>query len=175
MKAYDTLFEIVGQHTKYKVVVYAFHKGHPLGRGSTNTDRCTINYNDENLTNLKSNPEWTHYEKPHVSGYIEEMAHNFVSATEAVFGWEMLGWSISVEATNKVAGNPYLSGLHILTREGQEETFKQYLKDGFVFPANIAPNLCDRIHALLLYEASSGYGSKFWPDFFREIKKRRQG
>ena len=37
---------------------------------------------------------------------IEEMAHNFVDAADAQFGWEMIGWTIGVKVTNKVAPNP---------------------------------------------------------------------
>jgi len=78
VKAYDELYAIVGTHTEYKIAVYAFPKGHADGWGGTSN--CSIEYDDSNL-DLKRSPEWTQYGVPHVSGYIEEMAHNFVHAT----------------------------------------------------------------------------------------------
>ena len=62
---------------------------------------------------------------PHVSGYIEEIAHNFVSATKAQFGWEMIGWSVGIEASQKVAPNPIFAASLRATREEQRKTFEQ--------------------------------------------------
>src|SRR5439155_18548078 len=80
VKAYDELYKIVGVHTKYKMLLYAYPKGTPGVRGGTSG--CIIKYTDENLV-LTNQPEWKRYHLPHVSGYIEEMAHNFVHATGA--------------------------------------------------------------------------------------------
>jgi hypothetical protein len=131
VKAYDTLYQIVGTHTKYKIVVYAFPKGNPHGWGGTS--ECSIEYDDSNL-DLERQPEWTQYKVPRVSGYIEEMAHNFVDATKAQFGWEMIGWSLGAEVSPKVAGNPILAANLRATREGQKRTFTQYVRNGHVFP-----------------------------------------
>src|SRR6185503_13569979 len=106
VKAYDALYEIVGVHTDYRMAVYAFPKGNPNGWGGTS--ECSIEYDDSSLV-LTNQPEWTRYRVPHVSGYIEEMAHNFVHATRAQFGWEMVGWTLGAEVSPKVAGNPILT------------------------------------------------------------------
>jgi len=71
--AYDQLFAIVGVHTKYKIVVYHL----PMGWGGTS--ECVIEYDYSNL-DLEKFDEWRRYKVPHVSGYVEEMAHNFVHA-----------------------------------------------------------------------------------------------
>jgi len=109
-----------------------------------------------------------------VSGYIEEMAHDFVGTTKAQFGWEMVGWSIGADVSQKVARNPILAASLRATREGQKRTFAQYVKNGHVFPKDLPPNQCDRIHAWILYQSALKYGPRFWPDFFREIRSRKQ-
>jgi hypothetical protein len=171
IKAYDAMYQIVGQHTNYKIAVYAFPKGNPLGWGGTS--ECSIEYDDSNL-DLAGQKEWTRYKVPHVSGYIEEMAHNFVIATKAQFGWEMIGWSLGTEVSMKVAGNPILNASYKATREEQRKTFDRYRKNGCVFPGDLPANLCDRIHAWILRQAETKYGLRFWPDFFREIRKDNQ-
>ena len=115
----------MGVHTKYKILVYAFPKGTPGVRGGTSG--CVIKYDDQNL-DLANQTEWTKYHVPHVSGYIEEMAHNFVEASGARFTSEMVGWSISTNVCGIVAPNPiYQSGL-VETRRGQEETYRRYVE-----------------------------------------------
>jgi hypothetical protein len=171
VKAYDALYQIVGTHTKYKLAVVAYPKGNPHGWGGTS--ECKIEYDDSTL-DLASQPEWTRYKVPHASGYIEEMAHNFVDATNAQFGWEMIGWSIGADASQKVARNPILAASLRATRDGQRKTFAQYVKNGHVFPRDLPPNQCDRIHAWLLYQSASKYGPRFWPDFFREIRSEKK-
>jgi hypothetical protein len=171
VKAYDALYEIVGTHTKYKIAVIAYPKGNPHGWGGTS--ECKIEYDDSNL-DLASQPEWVRHKVPHVSGYIEEMAHNFVDATKAQFGWEMVGWSIGAEVSQKVAGNPIFAANLKATREGQKRTFDQYVSGGFFFPKDLPANQCDRIHARILYQAASKYGPRFWPDFFREVRSQKQ-
>lgn len=170
-KAYDALYQIVGTHTDHRMAVYAFPKGNTNGWGGTS--ECSIEYDDSNL-DLPNQPEWTRYKVPHVSGYIEEMAHNFVSATKVQFGWEMVGWSIGVEVSKKVAGNPILAADLRRTREGQEQTFTQYIKNGCVFPKELPPNQCDRIHAWILHQSALKYGPRFWADFFREVRRQKQ-
>lgn len=171
VRAYDALFEIVGAHTNYTMVVYHFPPGHADAMGGTS--ECTIWYGYENL-NLEQHEEWTQHGVPHVSGYIEEMAHNFVSGTKAQFGWEMVGWSIGVEATQRVANNPVFQRHVESTRRTQAETFARYTQSDHIFPADIEPNLCDRIHAHLLYMCEEEYGPKFWPDFFAAIRERKE-
>lgn len=170
VKAYDELYNIVGVHTKYKMVIYNFPAGNPHGWGGTS--ECTIEYDDRNLELAKSE-EWTQYGVPHISGYIEEMAHNFVHATNAQFGWEMIGWSIGTKITRKIADNPIYRRHVKVTRDKQAETFKRYCKLGYVFPKDIPANLCDRVHAYILWRCERKYGPNFWLDFFQKIHKER--
>jgi len=170
-RAYDALYQIVGTHTDYKIVVYAFPKGNPHGWGGTSL--CSIEYDDSNLDFARL-PEWTRYGVPHVSGYIEEMAHNFVAATKAQFGWEMVGWSLGAEVSQKVAGNPIFAAHLRAAREAQGRTFTQYVRNGYVVPKELPANLSDRIHAWILYRCSSRYGPRFWPDFFREVRSQKE-
>ena len=167
-KAYDALYEIVGTHTEYKIAVYAFPEDHPEGWGGTSN--CSIKYDESNL-DLEQFPEWTQHRVPHVSGYIEEIAHNFVGTTKAQFGWEMLGWSIGTIASHKVANNPKYRNQVQKTREGQRQTYTRYVQNGCILPADIPPNKCDRIHAWILFQCAKDYGPGFWKDFFREIRK----
>ncbi|MCX7018306.1 MAG: ankyrin repeat domain-containing protein [Candidatus Sumerlaeota bacterium] len=171
IKAYEALYEIAGAHTNHKIAVCAFPKGNPEGWGGTSD--CSIEYDDLNL-DLTRQPEWTRYKVPHVSGYIEEIAHSFVGATKAQFGWEMIGWSLGANVSSKTAGNPLLAEEIQTARKGQEQTFNQYIKNGFVFPDGLPANQCDRIHAWILYRCESKYGPRFWSDFFREIRSQEQ-
>jgi hypothetical protein len=166
-RAYEELYRTVGVHTKYKLIVYH------LPRGFGGTSECVIEYDYTNLDFDKSE-EWRKHKVPHVSGYIEEMAHNFVSTTKAQFGWEMVGWSIGVKVTQKVAPNPIFNKQVQETRQKQAQTFARYNALGHVFPPDIEANLCDRIHAHLLYQCEQRYGANFWPDFFREVRAQRQ-
>jgi hypothetical protein len=165
--AYDELYAIVGVHTKYKIVVYH------LPKGWGGTSECVIEYDYSNL-DLEKSEEWKKHKVPHVSGYIEEMAHNFVSTTRAQFGWEMIGWSLGVKATQKVAPNPIFTNSVAATRKEQAQTLARYKAGGFAFPADLEANLCDRIHAALLYQCEQRYGPNFWRDFFTEVRKERQ-
>ena len=169
-RAYDELYKIVGVHTRYKIFVYAYPKGFPGVRGGTSG--CVIRYTDENL-DLKRHAEWKQYRVPHVSGYIEEMAHNFVDAAGAEFGWEMIGWSIGARVSNIVAPNPIHKRKVIQTRRGQFRTYRRYLAEGETFPQDIPPNQVDRIHAYLLWKCEQKYGPDFWSDFFTEIRRER--
>ena len=168
VKAYDELYRIVGRHTEYKIVVYHFPENNKHGWGGTHN--CEIGYSYRNL-DLESQKEWKKYKVPHVSGHIEEMAHSFVHAAKVQFGWEMAGWSIGIQTTKKVANNPiFLKNLKE-TRKNQRITFSRYIKGNYVFPEDIPPNKCDRMHAYLLWKCESKYGRNFWPDFFKEIRK----
>jgi hypothetical protein len=166
VKAYDELYRIVGTHTKYKLMVYHF----PKGWGGTGD--CVIEYDYSNL-DLAKFEEWTKYKTPHVSGYIEEMAHNFVDSTRAQFGWEMIGWNLGVKATQKAAPNPIFAKSVAATRGEQAKTFQRYKQLGNVFPPDLEANLCDRIHSHLLWQCEQRYGPAFWTDFFREIHKQQ--
>ena len=170
-KAYDALYAIVGVHTQYIIVVYNFPPGHKDARGGTSN--CTLWYDDTNL-DLTKHEEWTRYNVPHVSGYIEEMAHNFVAATRAQFGWEMVGWRIGTIATATVAANPIVAHAVQTTQQGQADTYKRYREQGFIFPMDLPPNQVDRIHAYILWECEQQYGPDFWKDFFAEVRKEKQ-
>jgi len=167
-KAYDVLYGIVGVHTKHIIVVYNFPPGHKDAFGGTGN--CTLWYDDTNL-DLGRQDEWNQYHVPHVCGYIEEMAHNFVDATHAQFGWEMVGWSIGTIASAAVAPNPILAGDLDRTRQKQTETYQRYRAGGFVLPSDIEANKVDRIHAYILWDCEKKYGPNFWKDVFAEIRK----
>jgi hypothetical protein len=171
IRAYNALKKIVGVDTEYIIVVYTFPKGHKDAFGGTSN--CTLWYDDSNLQ-LNNFEEWKRYRVPHVSGYIEEIAHNFVSGTKAQFGWEMVGWSIGIKVSNEVAGNPYFAEQVLQTRREQQKTFERYLTHGFTFPSDIESNLVDRIHAELLWQSEKKYGSTFYQDFFTEIRKQKK-
>jgi len=169
VKAYDELYRIVGVHTEYVIVVYNFPKGH--GDAFGGTSNCVLWYDDANL-DLEKQEEWTRWGIPHVSGYIEEIAHNFVAATKAQFGWEMVGWSIGAKVSDLVASNPIHTQHVADTRRAQAETFQRYRDLGDVFPPDVPANLVDRIHAHLLWQCEQQYGPSFWPDFFREVRSQ---
>jgi hypothetical protein len=168
VEAYDELYRIVGVNTKYIMAFYNFPMGHPDARGSTS--ECSVWYGDDNLI-LDRQEEWTKHRVPHVAGLIEEMAHNFVAATHAQFGWEMMGWTIGTEVTMKVAGNPILQAQIDGTRQGQADAYDRYKAAGCVFPSDLPPNQVDRIHAFILWECEQQYGPSFWPDVFAELRK----
>ncbi len=169
--AYNELYLIVGVHTEYKIAVYAFPKGNPHGWGGTSL--CSIEYDESNL-DLEQCPEWTKYHRPHVSGYIEEMAHSFVATTKAQFGWEMVGWSLGVKVSQKIAGNPILSAQIQETRQKQQETVRRYANSEFALPQDIPGNKVDRIHAWLLWQCEREYGPNFWKDCFQEIRRQQK-
>ena len=164
--AYDALYGIVGRHTEYSIVVYHFSPGHADAFGGTSN--CVLYYDDANLR-LDDQEEWRRYGIPHVSGYIEEMAHNFVAATHAQFGWEMVGWSIGLKASEEVSANPIFAREVQDTRKRQAETFQRYKLAGGRFPEDIENNLVDRIHAHVLWQCEQEYGPNFWTDFFRQV------
>jgi hypothetical protein len=165
--AYEELYRIVGVHTTYKMIVYH------LPRGWGGTSEFVIEYDYSNLDFEKSE-EWRKHKVPHVSGYIEEMAHNFVRTTRAQFGWEMIGWSIGVKTTQRVAPNPIFARSVQATRAEQAKTLARYKQLGNVFPPDLEGNLCDRIHAQVLWQCEQRYGANFWPDCFREINKQKK-
>ena len=170
-KAYDALYAIVGVHTQYIIVVYNFPPGHKDAFGGTSN--CTLWYDDTNL-DLAQHEEWNRYRVPHVAGYIEEMAHDFVATTRAQFGWEMVGWSIGATATATVAANPVVVQAVQRTHQGQADTYKRYREQRFTFPSDLTPNQVDRIHAYILWECEQQYGPNFWKDFFQEVQKEKQ-
>jgi hypothetical protein len=170
VRAYDELKRITGVDTEYIMVVYNFPKGHEDAFGGTSN--CTIWYDDSNLE-LDQHEEWRKHQVPHVSGYIEEMAHNFDAGLHAMFGWEMVGWNLGIQATKRVADNPIFEQDLASTRRGQAETYRRYVAAGFVFPQDIEPNQVDRIHAFILDQCEQKYGPNFWPDVFSEIRKRK--
>jgi hypothetical protein len=170
VRAYDELFKIVGVHTEYKIVIWHFPEGSEHGWGGTSPDSCLIEYSYPNLM-LARQEEWQRYKVPHVSGYIEEMAHNFVNASGARFGWEMIGWSLGARVTETVAGNPVHARAVAETRKAQAATFARYKALGNTVPSDLPYNQCDRIHAHVLWQCEKQYGDSFWRDFFAEIRK----
>jgi len=170
-KAYDALRRIVGVDTEYKIMVYHSPPGSPYARGSTRG--CALWYGYPNLA-LEEQEEWVQSRVPHVSGYVEEMAHNFVAVTKCNFGWEMVGWSIGTKASLEVADCPALRQSLAETRRVQTETYARYKAAGNVFPSDIEPNLADRIHAYILWQCEQQYGDSFWENFFTEVRKERQ-
>lgn len=170
-KAYDELYQIVGLHTEYKIIVYHFPKDHPYRIGGT--ARCTIRYSYDNLR-FDESPEWRKHKVPHVSGYMEEMGHNFVSSSLALFGWEMVGWSICQEAFAGVAENPFHTAQLWNTRRIQKKTYDRYVANDFTVPEDVPRNLSDRVHAHILWTFREKYGEDFWPRFFSEIRSRRE-
>jgi hypothetical protein len=170
VKAYDEYYRMVGVHTAYKIMVYHFPENNPNWRGGTS--ECSIWYGYKNL-DLEDQPEWRLHQVPHVMGYIEEMGHNFVAASQAMFGWEMVGAMISRQVTATVAGNPTFSEMMKHARPELESTYRNYRAAGNVFPKELPANLCDRIHAWILWDCEQAYGPRFWPNFFREIGKQR--
>lgn len=173
VRAYDELYKIVGVHTKYKLAVCAFPKGNPEVRGGTYTDRGSIDYDDTNL-DLAASSEWQQYRIPHVSGFIEEIAHNFVHATNIKFGDEAIGWSLGVKVSQIVAPNPILARQVQDTRKDQSQTFQQYKAANHTLPPDLPANQCDRIHEVLLWRAEMQYGPNFWPDFFKEVRHAQE-
>ena len=171
VKAYGELYRIVGSHPDYKLVIYHFPENNAHARGGTS--ECTIWYGYKNL-DLDEQREWTQYKVPHVSGYIEEMAHNFDGAAGAQFGWEMVGWNLGIKVASEVAGNPVLTEQINETRTVQRQTFQRYVQSGYRFPKDVPANLCDRVHAHVLWMCRQRYGPDFWPDFFKEIQNERQ-
>jgi hypothetical protein len=170
VRAYDELYKIVGVHTKYKILVYGYPEGTPGVRGGTSG--CVIKYTDENLV-LTNQSEWKQYHVPHVSGYIEEMAHNFVHATGAEFGWEMIGWTISVKVAEKVAANPIHKQSVVETKRQQDQTYQRYIAAGQTFPVDLGGDQADRIHAYVLRKCEQQYGPNFWSDFFAEVRRQQ--
>ncbi len=171
VKAYDELKAITGVDTKYKIVVYHFAPGNADAFGGTS--ECVIYYDYGNLY-IDQFPEWTQHHVPHVSGYIEEMAHNFVGTTNVQFGWEMVGWSLGIAASRKVADNPIFEASLRQTRAGQADTYQRYMTAGCVLPPDVDPNQVDRIHAYILGQCEQRYGARFWPDFFKEVRKQHE-
>jgi|GEM_PF-1921705 len=171
VKAYDELQRIVGSQPEYKLVVYHFPEGSEHAWGGTS--ECVIWYGYKNLE-LDQQEEWTRYKVPHLSGYIEEMAHNFDGSLGVQFGWEMTGWNLGVKTTQKVGNNPIFAAQIRDTRATQSETFRRYVTGGCKFPDDLPGNLCDRIHAHLLWMCERMYGPTFWEDFFHEAQKERE-
>jgi len=164
-RAYKELFRLVGIHTKFKIVVYHFPEENPHWKGGTS--ECAIWYGYGNL-DFDSHTEWKRHKVPHLSGYIEEMSHNF--APLVTFGWEMVGWHVSRIITEKVAGNDTHREHIERTRQTQAETFEEYRRLGNVFPLDLPGNVSDRIHAHLLWECERNYGKRFWSDFHAEVR-----
>lgn len=173
VKAYDELYKIVGVHTRYKIMVYHFPENSPDTHGSSGyVSDCTLWYQHHDL-DLASQSEWQQYHVPHVCNYIEEIAHSFIHAMHAEFSFEMMGWTIGMKVAQKVAGNPILTRHLQETRQRQFENFQRYVQAGYVLPRDVPANLCDRIHACILYQAEMQYGPGFWPDVFARIREQK--
>lgn len=170
VRAYDELKAITGIDTEYIMTVYHFPPGNEEGWGGT--ANCEIQYGYDNLY-LDRQEEWTKHRVPHVSGYIEEMAHSFVGTFHLQFGWEMVGWSLGVAAIQKVADNPIFEASLQSTRQGQKDTYNRYMAAGGVLPSDVEANQVDRIHAYILWQCEQRYGPRFWPDFFAQARAQQ--
>ena len=168
-RAYDVLYNATGVHTRWKITVYHFPEGHPMAAGGTSN--CVIRYGYNNLA-LETQDEWTSHRVPHVSGYIEEMSHNFRDVIKCEFGWEAMGWILGVHTSAAVARNPVHSRQIAETCATQESTRGRYRRNDYRLPGDIPANLSDRVHASILRQCEREYGEGFWPDFFQEARKR---
>jgi hypothetical protein len=158
-----------GAEPSFRISVEHYPNGHPRNKGGTSD--CVIFYGFENIGRMDDNAR----KIPHVSGYIEEMAHNFDGAC-GVMGWlyEAFGNYTANAITLKVAPYPeiekYLqSGRYGLQRDA--ETFDYYMTHGFKLPPDVPQNLFDRIyrHVFRMLEPSAGH--MLLPRFYQEIKK----
>jgi len=158
-----------GAEPSFRISVEHYPNGHPRNRGGTSD--CVILYGFKNIGWMDDNAR----KIPHVSGYIEEMAHNFDGAC-GVMGWlyEAFGNYTANAITLKVAPYPeiekYLqSGRYGLQRDA--ETFDYYMTHGFKLPPDVPQNLFDRIyrHVFRMLEPSAGH--MLLPRFYQEIKK----
>jgi hypothetical protein len=173
VRGYDELHKIAGVDTPHKIVIQSLSPNHPYTFGGTTTDYNVIKYSYTSLE-LAGQVEWVKYGVPHVSGYLEEMAHNFTHAAHSHFGSEAVGWSLGVKVTNLVAPNPHQAQLVATFRREDAEFLKKYIANGYRFPLTLThQNLQqeDRIHHHLLWECEQQYGPTFWRDYFAELQK----
>lgn len=85
----------------------------------------------------------------------------------------MIGYILSTHVSETVASNPTNAKGIEAGKKIHAERFARYRKEGNTWPKDLAPNLCDSVHAHLLRQCEAAYGATFWPDFFREIRKDR--
>ena len=89
------------------------------------------------------------------------MAHNFVSGTKAQFGWEMIGWSLGVKVTQKVANKPVFQRQVQDTRKTRRRPSRSYRALRLHLPArHRAQPLRPHPRTPALASASSAYGPK---------------
>jgi hypothetical protein len=107
---YAALKELFGDHDmSVKFSVEHYPEGSPYATGGTGA-LGGITYSYSNL--VDNTPEWNQYGIPHVSGYFEEMAHNFRFDIGPGFGfYEALGMMIGGEVALRVAWNPHIQQL----------------------------------------------------------------
>lgn len=105
-KGYPIISELLGGYKlPYKLSVEHYPRESEYWSGGTR-GIGTIEYD---YTNLEGNsPEWTKYEVPHVVGYYEEMAHNFIWQIGAPGFYETLGMMTGVETALRAAWNPHV-------------------------------------------------------------------
>lgn len=175
VRGYDELHKITGIDTPHKIVIQSLAPNHPYTFGGTTTDYNVIKYGYTSLE-LARQEEWVKYRMPHVSGYLEEMAHNFAHAAHSHFGSEAVGWSLGVKVTDLVAPNPHHTQSVADLRRQDADFLKKYVANGYRFPLTLTHgNLQqeDRMHHHLLWECEQQYGATFWHDYFAELQKEK--
>ena len=171
-RAYEVYYELTKQHTRYKVVVFPFPPECIYCFGGMDQKSCAIYYSF-GLIDLVSedNPFLKKYGVPRIGGVVSEMGHAFNGGSGVCFGMEADGDCISRYVVGKVAPDPRIT--KGMPDAIVEPTMKRYIEGGYVFPVDIPKNLADRIHKYILMQCERRYGENFWPDFFKEVRKRQ--
>lgn len=173
-RTYEVYYGLAGQHTRYKVVVFAFPPECIYNFGGMSQKTCGIYYSFDLLDLVsEDNPFLKKYGVPRIRGVASEMGHAFNGGSGVCFGMEADGDRISMYVVSKVAADPRAAEQKRKMIEQMPDTVKRYIEGGYVFPDDVPKNLADRIHRYLLVLCEHRYGENFWPDFFREVRKRR--
>ncbi|MHC4404182.1 MAG: hypothetical protein ACYTG0_31395 [Planctomycetota bacterium] len=173
-RAYEAYHELTGVHTRYKVVVLAFPRECIHCFGGMSQETCAIYYSFGLLDLMREdNPFLKQYGVPRIDGVVSEMGHAFNGGSGVCFGMEADGVCISQYVVGKVAPDPRVPEQKRKMIEQMPDTVKRYIEGGCVFPDDVPKNLADRIHRYLLVLSEHRYGESFWPDFFKEARKRQ--
>jgi hypothetical protein len=174
-RTYEVYYGLTGQHTRYKIVVFAFPPECIYNYGGMSQTTCAIYYSFSLLDLVsEDNPFLKKYGVPRIAGVASEMGHAFNGGSGVCFGMEAHGDRISKYVVSKVAPDPRAAEQKRKMIEQMPDTVKRYIEGGYVFPDDVPKNLADRIHRYLLVLCEHRYGENFWPDFFREVRKRRE-
>jgi hypothetical protein len=173
-RSYEAYYELTGTHTRYKIVVFAFPPECIHSLGGMDQKSCAIYYSYGLIDLVSSdNPFLRKYGVPRIGGVVSEMGHAFNGGSGVCFGMEADGDCISQYVVGKVAQDPRVPERRRKMIAEMPDTVKRYIAGGHVFPADVPKNLADRIHRYLLVLCEHRYGENFWPDFFKEVRKRR--